>query len=274
MAGGRIRKTWRDQVSSRSPRASLGTPAQGDPVDVWLSLLDGHVIFKDTGLYWGVRGCFEGAERCAGVPCRRRWWPMLGPDATALGQLLVTLAREGLSEELRSIPGLVCPLPLTRRGRQRGRSIADSCGSTSIDIHPDSCAHHKSRSGRLRRRLKSNVDVARGSRINGRRILHRRVAFVNRSRYEKIVIRQEGRHAHHRAQCRAVQLGRFSPRSWKCGMEAVRASSRCATARIQGRDGTGSSRDRPALRAASKTSRTAASPRSRSSLLGPLRHRQ
>lgn len=157
-----------------------------------------YVIFNDqVDYYWARSRVMEklniAQERLpAGVV------PMLGPDATALGQIFwYTLRGEGFDlEELRSLQDWYVRNQLNAvPGVSEVASAGGFVRQYQIDLHPDKLRAHNITVMEVYEAVrKSNLDVgAKVLEANGMEIFIRGVGFVKSlADLEKIVLRQEG----------------------------------------------------------------------------------
>ena len=188
-----------------------------------------YVIFKDdVDYYWARSRVLERLNVAQGrLPTGVV--PMLGPDATALGQIYwYTLRGEGFDlEELRSIQDWYVRYQLNAvEGVSEVASIGGFVRQYQIDIHPDKLrAHGVTLMDVYAAVTKSNVDVgAKALEINGVESFIRGVGFVKSVEdIEKIVIRQEGGTPITVRNVATVQLGPDFRRGSldNAGMEAV-----------------------------------------------------
>lgn len=188
-----------------------------------------YVIFKDNvDYYWARSRVLERLNVAQGrLPSGVT--PLLGPDATALGQIYwYTLEGEGFDlEELRSMQDWYVRYQLNAvEGVSEVASIGGFVKQYQIDLHPDKLrAFNVTLMDVFTAVGKSNIDVgAKAVENNGVESFIRGVGFVKSVEdIEKIVIRQEGGTPITVRNVATVQLGPDFRRGVldKAGMEAV-----------------------------------------------------
>ena len=229
---GRTRRT--STTRSRIPlTTSLHRHAgrEGHPLDVGLRLLDGlrHLQGRRR-LLLGALARAGAHQRRPAAAAARASTPVLGPDATALGQVYwYTVEGEGFDlAELRSIQDWYVRYQLNSvEGVSEVASIGGFVKQYQIDVHPDKLrAHRVTLMDVYEAVRKSNIDV--GAKVlenNGVEFFIRGVGFVKTVEdLENVVIREEGGTPHPRASNVAtVQLGPDFRRGAldKAGVEAV-----------------------------------------------------
>lgn len=156
------------------------------------------VIFKDEVDYYWARSRVLERMNVAQQRLPQGVTPVLGPDATALGQVFwYTVEAEGFDlAELRSLQDWYLRYQLNSvEGVSEVASIGGFVKQYQIDLHPDKMrAHRVSMFEVFEAVRKSNIDV--GAKVlekNGVEFFIRGVGFIqNVEDLEKVVIRQEG----------------------------------------------------------------------------------
>ena len=219
-----------DQVSFPLTTALSGTPGVREIRSMsgfGFSMV--YVIFEDKIDYYWARSRVLERLNTAQEDLPQGVTPMLGPDATALGQIYwYTLEGEGFYlEELRSIQDWYVRYQLNAvEGVSEVASVGGFVRQYQIDLHPGKMrAHDVTFMDVYEAVLRSNLDVgAKALEVNGMEAYIRGVGFIKTiGDIEKIVIRQEGGTPLTVRNVATVQLGPDFRRGAldKAGMEAV-----------------------------------------------------
>lgn len=156
------------------------------------------VIFKDEVDYYWARSRVLERMNVATSKLPSNVVPVLGPDATALGQVFwYTLEADGTDlEQLRSVQDWYVRYQLQSvEGVSEVASVGGFVKQYQVDVHPDKLRAHRVTLPEVYEAVrKSNIDV--GAKVvenNGLEFFLRGVGFVKSVRdVENIVIRQEG----------------------------------------------------------------------------------
>lgn len=219
-----------DQVSFPLTTALSGTPGVREIRSMsgfGFSMV--YVIFEDKIDYYWARSRVLERLNTAQEDLPQGVTPMLGPDATALGQIYwYTLEGEGFDlEELRSIQDWYVRYQLNAvEGVSEVASVGGFVRQYQIDLHPGKMrAHDVTFMDVYEAVLRSNLDVgAKALEVNGMEAYIRGVGFIKTiGDIEKIVIRQEGGTPLTVRNVATVQLGPDFRRGAldRAGMEAV-----------------------------------------------------
>ncbi len=187
------------------------------------------VIFRDEVDYYWARSRVIERMNVAQQRLPAGVTPVLGPDATALGQVYAyTLEGEGFDlAELRSIQDWYVRYQLNAvEGVSEVASVGGFVKQYQIDVHPDRLRAHRVTLLDVHEAVaRSNIDVgAKVVESNGHEFFIRGVGFVKSVEdLERVVIRQEGGTPITLANVATVQLGPDFRRGAldKAGVEAV-----------------------------------------------------